>query len=116
LRRDHTPVSLRKSTLEKYFNDREILHNNVKYRFRSENQFIISGLSTHLEIINKTCKIKNDFQLSYFQSYKSFYLVKLKLFLYDISKSKLFMCFQNLELAEGKTLDYILNWIDKRLK
>jgi hypothetical protein len=116
LRRDHTPVSLRKSTLENYFNEREILHNNVKFRFRNESQFIISSLSTHLEIINNTYKIKNNFQLSYFQSYKSFSLIRFKLFLYDISKSKLFMCFQNLELADGKTLDYILCWIDKRLK
>lgn len=116
LKRDHTPVSIRKSTLENYFNSKDKLHDNVKYRFRNENQFIISGLSTHLEIKNNTYSLKKDYQLSYFQSYRNYLMVGLKLFLFDVSKSKLFMCFQNLELAEGKTLAYILSWIDKRLK
>lgn len=115
-RRDHTPVSVRKSTLNEYFTTKEILKNNVKYRFRSDNQFIISSLSTHLEIKKGTCYLKNDFQLSYFQSYKNLYLVKFKLLLFTLNKNKIFMCFQSLELAEGKTLDYILNWIEKRLK
>ena len=31
------------------------------------------------------------------------------------NKSKLFMTFQSLELADQNTIDYILNWIDRRL-
>lgn len=112
--RDHTPVSIRKSTLEKYFNRREILENNVKYRFRSEHQFIISSLSTHLEIKNNNCYLKKDLQLSYFQSY-NYFIVKIKLYLFSIRRNKIFMCFQNLEIAETKSLNYILSWIEKRL-
>ena len=116
IRRDHTPVSLRKSTLEKYFEGNDICKENVKYRFRNENQFVVSSLSNHLEVKDNTYFLEKNFQLSYFQSYRNLFLIKLKLYWYTINKKKLFMCFQNLEIANERTLKYILSWIDNRLK
>ena len=113
----HTPMALRKSTLELFFTDNpEILENNIKYRFRNETQFLISSFSSHLEIKNKTCHLKKDLQLTYLQSYKYFLLVKFKLWKFKIDDAKLFMCFQSLEMTNKKTLSYIINWMDNRLK
>ena len=115
IRRDHTPVSIRKSTIEDYFNENpEFLDNNIKHRFRNNTQFIISSLSNHLEVKKGTFILKKDFQLSYFQSY-NFLLSRLKLIMFDNIESKKFMCFQSLELAPKKTLKLILNWVDKKL-
>lgn len=115
LRRDHTPVSVRKSTIEEYFRSNpDFLDNNIKHRFRDSSQFLMASLSNHLEIKNKTYVIDNNFNLSYYQSYNYFKTV-FKLFWFDYSNSKKFMCFQSLELANKKTLGYILIWIDKKL-
>ncbi len=113
--RHHTPVSMRKSTLETFFKDNNLLRENIKYRFRNQNQFLITSLSEHLEIKNKTFSFKTDNQLTYFRSYKNIFFVKLKLFFFLINKNKRFMTFQSLELADPKTLQYILGWINKRL-
>lgn len=115
IRRFHTPVSVRKSTLQGFFKGNELLAKNIKHRFRHKDQFIISSLSEHLEIKNNTYSYKNNRQLTYFRSYKRPFIVKLKLYRFIKNKSKLFMTFQSLELADDKTLNYIQNWIDQRL-
>ena len=116
IRRDHTPVSIRKSTIEEYFNQNpNFLDNNIKHRFRNNSQFIISSLSNHLEVKKETYILKTDFQLSYFQSYH-FLITKFKLKMFENIKTKKFVCFQSLELAPKKTLNLILNWIDKKLE
>jgi len=116
IQRDHTPVSMRKSTIENFFRDNpKIFENNIKHRFRSESQFMISSLSNHLEAKQNTYHLDNDLKLTYFQSYKYLFIIKMKLKKYTSDKNKLFMCFQNLEIAEKKELKYILNWIDSKL-
>ncbi len=116
IRRFHTPVSVRKSTLNNFFKGKEeLLKNNIKHKFRNKSQFIISSLSEHLEIKNNTYHFKKDNQLTYFRSYKNYLIVKLKLFLFMKNKRKLFMTFQSLELADQKIINHILNWIHNRL-
>lgn len=116
VRRFHTPVSIRKSTVENFFKQNDLLESNIKHRFRNNEQFIISSLSEHLEIKNNTYHFKNNAQLTYFRSYKYHFMVVLKLFLFRVNKKKLFMTFQSLELADKNTISYIFNWIDQRLK
>jgi hypothetical protein len=117
LKRFHTPVSMRKSTLVQFFEDKnELLKNNISYKFRdNNNQFITETLSNHLEIKNNTYHYKKNTQLTYFRSYKSHLIVKLKLLWFLINKSKLFITCQSLEMANDKTQSYILDWINKRL-
>jgi hypothetical protein len=114
VRRFHTPVPIRKSTVENFFKENDILESNIKHRFRNNDQFIISSLAEHLEIKNKSYHFKNNAQLTYFRSYKYHFMVVLKLFLFEKNKRKLFMTFQSLELADKKTIDYIFSWISKR--
>ena len=115
LRRFHTPVSVRKSTLNNFFKNNNILSDNIKFRFRDKKQFIISSLSEHLEIKNSTFKYRKNRQLTYFRSYKNKYFTIIKLWLFSVNKKKLFMTFQSLEMADKKSLNYIINWIDNRI-
>lgn len=115
VRRFHTPVSVRKSTLTNFFKDDSLLRQNIQYRFRDGNQFLLSSLSEHLEIKNNTYHYKNYSQLTYFRSYKKLWLTRLKLKRFKKDQSKLFLTFQSLDMASDKTLDYVLKWIEKRL-
>ena len=114
VRRFHTPVCVRKSTLEKFFTENSLLKNNVKHRFRTKGQFIISSLSEHLEISNNTYHFRSNTQLTYFRSYKKLYHTKTKLFSFKLKKN-IFLTLQSLEMADKKNLNYILNWINKQL-
>ncbi len=116
IRRFHTPVCVRKSTLENFFKNNEtLLSKNIQFRFRDRGQFIISSLSEHLEIQQGTYHFSRDTHLTYFRSYKKPNAVKKKLANFIKDKSKIFMTFQSLEKAEPELLNYITNWISKRL-
>ncbi|WP_396600453.1 Stealth CR1 domain-containing protein [Algibacter sp. R77976] len=115
IRRFHTPVCLRKSTLQNFFENNDILKNNIKHRFRNANQFIVSSLSEHLEIKKNTFHYRNNSQLTYFRSYKKLWLTRVKLNRFEKNKSKLFITFQSLDMADENTLQYILNWIKKQM-
>ncbi len=115
IRRDHTPVSIRKSTLERFFKENpDFLSANIKHRFRDNSQFIISSLSNHLEVLSNTYVLEKKFDLSYFQSY-NYVITKFKLIIFDKSARKKFVCFQSLELAPTKVLKKILKWVDNKL-
>lgn len=113
----HVPAAIRKSTLEIFFKDNNLLMDNVKYRFRNQSQFVLASMSNHLEIKNKTYFYDRNSRLTYidFGSYKYYLILKLKLFWHKRNKNKLFLCCQSLELANEKKLNYVLNWINKRL-
>ncbi|TJY32862.1 Stealth CR1 domain-containing protein [Pontimicrobium aquaticum] len=115
VRRFHTPVPVRRLTLENFFKTNNVLESNIKHRFRNNTQFIVSSLSEHLEIKNNSYHYKNNAQLTYFRSYKYHFMVVFKLFLFSKNKKKLFMTFQCLEMAEDKTIDYVFTWINKKL-
>lgn len=111
----HTPHPLRKSTFENYFKSNgAVFINNIKYRFRNDDQFTPQGLANHLEIKNKTCVLKDDLQLMYFRSYKKpLFWYKFKLNIH--SKGKLFLGLQSLDLCPPHILKYLLDWLGKRV-
>jgi len=115
VRRFHTPVNVRKSTLTSFFKKNTLLTKNIQYRFRSGDQFLISSLSEHLEIKNNTYHYRNNAQLTYFRSYKNLWLTMLKLKRFQKDQNKLFITFQSLDMADDNILKYILYWIEKRL-
>ena len=112
VRRFHTPVSVRKSTLTNFFSTNSLLRKNVRHRFRNQEQFLLSSLSEHLEIKNKTYHYRNYSQLTYFRSYKNLTSTKLKLKWFERNQKKLFLTFQTLDMANDRILEYILNWIE----
>lgn len=115
---DHTPAPLCKSTIEKYFREHpEMKLMNIKHRFRESEQFTLQSLANHIEIQNKNCILKNDYQLIYFQSYrKSIYSIKRKLNNSLQDKNKLFLCMQSLDLCPESKLEFIKNWLVKTTK
>lgn len=112
----HTPHPLRKSTFKNYFDAYpEVFIENIKHKFRQTSQFTPQGLANHLEIKNNTCILKDDLQLIYFRSYKKplfWYKFKLNL----KTKDKLFLGLQSLDLCPPTILNYLLQWLEKRLK
>ncbi|WP_424494497.1 Stealth CR1 domain-containing protein [Salinimicrobium sp. GXAS 041] len=115
VRRFHTPVSVRRSTLTNFFKNNSLLRENIQYRFRNKKQFLLSSLSEHLEIKNGTFHYRKSSQLTYFRSYKNLWLTKLKLKQFKKDENKLFITFQSLDMANDQILDYILSWIENRL-
>ncbi|RXP57607.1 hypothetical protein EC396_06530 [Lutibacter sp. HS1-25] len=113
----HTPYPLRKSTFENFFSaHKNIELENLKYRFRSANQFTPQGLANHIEIKNKTCVLKSDYQMVYIQSYKkplSWYMQVLKS---TTNKNKLFLCLQSLDQCPKDKLKHILYWLNEKFQ
>ena len=112
----HTPHPLRKSTFESYFKKHpDVLIDNIKHKFRNSNQFTPQGLANHIEIKNKTCYFKSDLQLMYFRSYKKpLYWYKFKLNIK--AKENLFLGLQSLDRSPPKILEYIVEWLEKRMR
>jgi len=111
----HTPHPFRKSTFENYLkaNEKAFL-DNINHKFRNDNQFLFQSLINHLEIKNETCVLQNDLQLMYFRSYKKplfWYKFKFN----TISKEKLFLGLQSLDICSPTILKYILQWLGKRM-
>ena len=110
---DHTPAPMCKSTIEKYFGEHpEMKLMNIKHRFRESEQFTLQSLANHIEIQNKNCILKNDYQLIYFQSYrKSLNSIKRKLNNSLQDKNTLFLCMQSLDLCPTIKLEFIKKWL-----
>ena len=112
----HTPHPLRKSTFQTYFkNNPGILIDNIKFRFRNENQFTPQGLANHIEIKNKTCVLKIELELLYFRSYKKplfWYKFQIKL----KHKQKKFLGLQSLDQCPPKKLNFLIHWIENCIK
>lgn len=113
---EHTPTSIRKSTLDSFFSkNKTLLNSNIKHRFRSPNQFVMHSLANHLEIKNNTFVLKNDYQLVYFQNYKKpFWWIKNKLKRAEKDQNKLFLCMQSLDQCPEEKLIYIKKWLQNK--
>lgn len=113
----HTPYPLRKSTFENFFSSNlQIEQDNIKHRFRDANQFTPQGLANHIEIKNKTCILKRNYQLAYIQSYKKPLLWYKVYFWYcSLNSKKLFMCLQSLDQCPPTKLKYVLGWLQQKI-
>ena len=111
----HTPHPLRKSTFKTYFNNNpNIFIENIKYRFRNENQFTPQGLANHIEIKNKSCVLISDLELLYMRSYtKPLFWIKF-IFLLNGNKKR-FLGLQSLDQCPSNTLKFLTKWIENRL-
>jgi len=117
-RLDHTPVAMRKSTIENYFaqNPNMIIH-NLKYRFRHSSYYMIQSLANHLEIKNNTKIMKLDYQLLYFGSYnKPIIWYKFQVWLNNWNKNKLFLCLQSLDQCPKNKLNFFANWLSEKVE
>lgn len=113
----HIPAPLRKSTFKTFFeNNRNVEIDNVKYKFRDAAQFTPQGLANHIEIKNKTCVLKNDYQLIYIHKDKYFAWSKYKLSVMVKNPNKLFLNLQSLDQCPKDKLSFFLNWLENKYK
>lgn len=110
----HTPYPMRKSTFETYFyNNKSILIENIKYKFRDINQFVPQVLANHIELKDKTCIEEKSIAIVYIQSYSLFKVIK-KFIRASFDKNRLFMCLQSLDQCPKWKLIFIKNWLHKK--
>ncbi|WP_233188555.1 hypothetical protein [Tenacibaculum sp. SG-28] len=112
----HTPYPLRRSTFKRFYQlQSEIEDLNLRYRFRHFNQYTPQGLANHIEIKNKTCILKDNYQLMYFQNYKKpFWWLKFKLQRAEKNQQTLFLCMQSLDQCPPKKLSYLQQWLKSK--
>jgi len=112
----HAPYPLRKSTFENFFKDHKGIEElNIEHKFRNVQQYTPQGLANHIEIRNKTCVLKNDYQLIHFRSYKKpLSWIKFKLNTLTKRKDKLFLNLQSLDQCPDHKRKFILAWLDQK--
>lgn len=111
---NHTPYPLRKTTIQKFFEQNpNLLENNIRFRFRHKDQFLLQVLANHLEIKKGTCNLTKNLSLFYTHKYSWSKILKK---IYRAKKNKsLFLCLQSLETASKPKLRFLLRWIDEKL-
>ncbi len=111
---NHTPFPIRKSTLNSYLDSNtDVLINSLKYKFRDASHFMVQLHAAHLEVLNNTYELINDYRLAHFgSSEKSFFWIKSKTYFVKKNKSKLFLNIQSLDLYSKEKVSFILNWLD----
>lgn len=112
---NHTPFSFRKSTMEIFFKmNPDIFLNNIKFRFRNENNALTQSISAFEEVNNNSAILKNDYQLIQLDSpKKNIFWIKLKLYLGENNPKKIFLNIQSLDLYSVSKVNYLKNWLDK---
>lgn len=112
----HTPYPLRKSTIQLFFEQNpKLLENNIKYRFRHKNQFLLQVLANHIEIKKKTCILIKELSLFYTHKYTWYKILKKTIKIDLKGDKKKFLCLQSLETINKRKLQYLLKWIDKKI-
>ncbi len=115
-RMHHTPTALKKSTLELFFaENKNVMLQNIQYKFRNSKQFILQTLANHLEIKHKNAILKNDFQLLFIRSFKKpLFWYKILLGFKSKQKSIIFLCVQSLDNAKKEKINFIISWLNNR--
>ena len=110
----HSPHPIRKSTLVDFFKkNKAILLQNIKFKFRHEDQYILQSLANHIELKNNTCIQEKKLAIVYMKSYTFFKTFK-KFTRAKYNKNYLFMCLQNLDQCDAKKLVFIKKWLHKK--
>ena len=109
----HVPATLIKSSLKEFYKiNKELLINNIKFKFREPGQFVAHSLSNHLQIKKENYIHQKNSQLVYFQNYKKpLWWIKFKLRKIENNKDILFLCMQSLDQCPEDKLDFIKKWL-----
>lgn len=112
---DHTPFSMRKSMMNRFFEEHEtIFQNNIKYKFRNEKNVLIQSISAYNELKNNKNLLLENYQMARFNSSTPpLFWIKFKIFLYEKNSEKIFLNIQSLDLYPKNKMRYVLNWLDK---
>ena len=112
---DHTAHPMNRKRLEDFFTSRpDLLQKNISYRFRSRDQFLITALANHLEIIDHNRHLA-PLNLSYLHPYYSKERLKKKILRSQKSEKIKSICVQSLEMIDKEIQDEIFDWMERIL-
>lgn len=111
----HTPHPHSKKKLETFFTKNlGLLENNISHRFRSHDQFLVSALANHLEILDGNKKFAK-LKIGYIHPYYSDRRIKLRIRKCQKDQSIKSICVQSLDLLSKGQQRMIDEWMGRVL-
>lgn len=113
----HNPHAWRVSTFRNFFDENpQLLDFSVKFRLRSAEQFIVEGLSAHLELKSNGVVFDNRLKtLQLKPADQALIRIGRKLRKADDDFNTAFVCVQSIELAPEAAQRFIFSWLDERI-
>lgn len=113
----HCPHPMRKSVLEAYFEaNPHRLPENLAYRLRAAEQFLLVGLADHLEFAAGSALIDNGLgALRLKPSRQGLASLRSQLARTDGDERIAFGCVQSLDAAGNEARKLVLDWLDRRV-
>ena len=113
----HLPHPMRKSVLAAWFAEHpEVLAQNVRHRLRSAEQFITTGLATHLELAAGSARIDNRLRtLRLKPDTQSERRLEMEIAAADADARVAFACVQSLDMAPPRGRQLLLDWLRRRV-
>ncbi|WLD59442.1 stealth family protein [Salinispirillum sp. LH 10-3-1] len=117
LRAPHNPHPMLKSIAEAYFDQHgDALEHNVSYRLRSEKQFLVDAMTTHLALQQDRAVVDNKLKtLRLKLSDLSVFGFVLRTVWARLSGRSAFGCLQGLESASPQMRDATFSWLEQRV-
>lgn len=117
LRAPHNPHPMLKSIAEAYFEQHaDALERNVSYRLRSEEQFLVDAMTTHVALQQERAVVDNRLKtLRLKVSDLGVVGFRLRTWWSRLSSRYAFGCLQGLESASPKVRDATFNWLEQRI-
>lgn len=111
----HTPHPLSRVRLEKYFADKApLLEKNIADRFRSPDQFLMTSLAYHLEILDGNRQTEK-LGLGYLHPYYSKKRMERRIRRCETDLDIKFVCAQSLDMFSPEDRERIFGWMNKIL-
>ncbi len=108
----HTPHPLNRKVVEKYFSENsELLEKNISSRFRSPEQFLLTSLAYHLEILDGNRNIEK-LNYGYLHPIYSKRRIDRKINKCINDQNIKTVCAQNLDMFEREERERIFAWMD----
>lgn len=113
----HNPHAWRVSTFKRFFDEKpQLLDFSVSFRLRSAEQFIIEGLSAHLELAANSAVVDKRLKtLQLKPADQALIRIKRKIENADRDSSTAFVCVQSIEKAPEDVQKLIFSWLDRRI-
>ena len=113
----HCPHPMRRSVLARYFDRQPLqLEQNVRWRLRDAQQFLLVGLANHLQFSRAAAIVDNRLRILRLKpASQGTPRVWLQLQLARLRPRTAFACVQTLDMADDRAQAMALRWLDHRI-
>lgn len=114
---EHNPHPWRRSTFANFFTENpSVLDASIKFKLRSQQQYVVEGLAAHLEFRQDSVLIDNSLKTMQLKPANQANIrIKRKLQKMDTDASIAFVCVQNIEAAPESAQRMVFEWMDGRI-